>query len=470
MSQTERTILSGLLNDSEFCKKTIPFLREEYFIDRVDKTVFRSVQSFVEDYKGVPSKEALLISIEGDKSISEDEFSRCKTLVGEMCKSTKQDTDWLVKTTEKFCQDKAIYNAILESIQIIDGKDKTRTPLALPEILSKALAVSFDTDVGHDFLEDYEDRYEFYHRVEKRIPFDLEMFNTITKGGICSKTLNIFMAGTGVGKSAFMCHHAAACLMQNKNVLYITLEMAEERIAERIDANIMDISMEDMTDLSLEMYKKRLQSHTRGISGKLIVKEYPTSSANANHFRILLDELRMKKQFVPDIIFIDYINICSSSRFKSGGTINSYGYIKAIAEELRGLAMERDVPIISATQTNRGGFSSTDVDLTDTAESFGLPATADLMIALITTDELEKSGHILVKQLKNRYNTKAANKKFIVGLNYSKMKFYDVDSSESEDLMDANINKKETDGFGSGYGKDMKSKFNTKRDTSDWSV
>jgi replicative DNA helicase len=324
MSQTERTILSGLLNDSEFCKKTIPFLQEEYFIDRVDKTVFRSVQKFVEEYKGVPSKEALLISIEGDKSISEDEFSRCKTLVGEMCKSTKQDTDWLVKTTEKFCQDKAIYNAILESIQIIDGKDKTRTPLALPEILSKALAVSFDTDVGHDFLEDYEERYEFYHRVEKRIPFDLEMFNTITKGGICSKTLNIFMAGTGVGKSAFMCHHAAACLMQNKNVLYITLEMAEERIAERIDANIMDISMEDMTDLSLEMYKKRLQSHTRGVSGKLIVKEYPTSSANANHFRILLDELRMKKQFVPDIIFIDYINICSSSRFKSGGTINSY--------------------------------------------------------------------------------------------------------------------------------------------------
>lgn len=468
MSQTEKTILSGLLNDAEFCKKTIPFLQEEYFTDKVDRSVFRSIKTFVDEYKGIPSKEALHISLESDNGLSEDEYTRCTDLLDEVVKTPKQDTQWLVDTTEKFCQDKAIYNAILESIHIIDGKDKNRTPLVLPEILSKALAVSFDTDVGHDFLEDFEKRFEFYHRVEKRIPFDLEMFNTITKGGICSKTLNIFMAGTGVGKSAFMCHHAAACLMQNKNVLYITLEMAEERIAERIDANIMDISMDEMFELPMEMYKKRLQSSTRGISGKLIVKEYPTSSANANHFRILLDELRMKKQFIPDIVFIDYINICSSARFKTGGTINSYGYIKAIAEELRGLAMERDIPIISATQTNRGGFSSTDVDLTDTAESFGLPATADLMIALITTDELEKSGHIMIKQLKNRYNTKTTNKKFIVGLNYSKMKFYDVDSKESEDLMDANITKK-PDECNTGFDSDRGGKFG-KRDTSDWNL
>jgi replicative DNA helicase len=471
MSQTEKTILAGLLNDSEFCKKTIPFLQEEYFLDRVDRAVFRSIKDFVNQYKGIPTKDALLIALEDNKGLTEDEFSKCKSLVGDMGKSPKQDTQWLSDTTEKFCKDKAIYNAILESIQIIDGKDKARTPHALPEILSKALAVSFDTNVGHDFLEDYESRHEFYHRVERKVPFDLEMFNAITKGGISPKTLNIIMAGTGVGKSLFMCHHAAACLMQNRNVLYITLEMAEERIAERIDANIMDITMDELQDLPLEMYEKRLKGATRGVSGKLIVKEYPTSFANVNHFRILLDELCLKKQFTPDIIFVDYINICSSARFKHGNNINSYGYIKAIAEELRGLAMERDVPIVSATQVNRAGFSSTDVDLTDTSESFGLPHTADLMIALITTDELEKAGQIMVKQLKNRYNGKAANKKFIVGLNYAKMKFYDIDSSVSEDLMDANIQKGEGDGYGSGYGaKDFTAKFGKKRDTSDWNI
>ena len=463
MSQIEHTILSGLLNNAEFCKKTIPFLQEEYFLDRVDRAVFQSVKTFVEKYGGTPTKEALLISLEADKNLAEEEFRRCKEVIGTCSRTQDQDWQWLVDTTEKFCQDKAIYNAIFDSIKIIDGKDKNRTPMALPEILSKALAVCFDTDVGHDFLEDFEERFEFYHRVEKKIPFDLEMMNTITKGGISPKTLNIFMASTGVGKSAFMCHHAAACLMQNKNVLYITLEMAEERIAERIDANIMDIPMEEMNDLSLEMYKKRLNACTRGVSGKLIVKEYPTSSANSNHFRILLDELKSKKNFTPDVIFIDYINICSSSRFKTGGVINSYGYIKAIAEELRGLAMERDVAIISATQTNRGGFGNTDVDLDSTAESWGLPATADLMIALITTDELEKAGQILVKQLKNRYNTKSTNKKFILGLNYSKMKFSDVKHNEFSELTDSGTKIKESDGFGSGYGK-------SKSDTSDWNI
>lgn len=473
MSQIENSILAGLLNDPNFCKKTIPFLQEEYFLDRVDKEVFRAVKEFVNKYKGVPTKEALLIFLQNNKGLTEDEFSKCKALLGEMAKTPKQDTEWLCDTTEKFCKDKAIYNAILQSIQIIDGKDKVHTPHALPEILSKALAVSFDTNVGHDFLEDYEERYEFYHRTEKKIPFDLEMFNVITKGGISPKTLNIIMAGTGVGKSLFMCHHAAACLMQNKNVLYITLEMAEERIAERVDANIMDITMDELQDLSIDLYEKRFQSSTRGVSGKLIVKEYPTSYANVNHFRILLDELRLKKQFIPDIIFVDYINICSSARFKHGNNISSYGYIKAIAEELRGLAMERDVPIVSATQVNRSGFSSTDVDLTDTSESFGLPHTADLMLALITTDELEKAGQIMVKQLKNRYNDKTANKKFIVGLNHSKMKFYDIDSELSEDLMDSNIQKGESDGFGSGYGaKDFKSKFGSSRDkdTSNWNM
>jgi len=470
VSDIEKTILAGLLNDSDFCKRTLPFLQEEYFHDRVERAVFRAVKGFADEYKGVPTREALLITLQEDKGLNEDEFKRCRETVAEASRMPKQDTAWLTDASEKFCKDKAIYNAILQSIQIIDGKDKVHTPHALPDILSKALAVSFDTNVGHDYLEDYEKRYEFYHRVERKIPFDLEMFNTVTKGGITPKTLNIIMAGTGVGKSLFMCHHAAACLMQNKNVLYITLEMSEERIAERIDANIMDITMDELAELPREMYEARLKSCTRGVSGRLIVKEYPTSAANVGHFRVLLDELRMKKQFTPDIVFVDYINICSSARFKSGNNINSYGYVKAIAEELRGLAMERDVPIVSATQVNRAGFSSTDVDLTDTSESFGLPHTADLMIALITTEELEKSGQIMVKQLKNRYNSKGANKKFIVGLNYAKMKFYDICSSQSKSLTDSNITEDEESSYGAGYGKrDFKSKFG-KRDTSDWTI
>jgi replicative DNA helicase len=464
----EQTIIAGLLNNDEFCKKAAPFVQEEYFSNRPDRAVFREIKSFMDKYKGVPTKEALLISLEGDKSLTDDEIKRCRDITDAVARADKQDTQWLLDTTEKFCKDKALYNAVLESIHIIDGKDKVRTPNALPEILSKALSVSFDTNIGHDYLENYEERYEVLHREEDKIPFDLEMFNLITKGGVSPKTFNVIMAGTGVGKSLFMCHHAACCLMQNKNVLYITLEMAEERIAERIDANIMDITMDELHDLPLEMYEKRLQSATRGISGKLIIKEYPTSVANANHFRILMDELKLKKGFIPDIVFIDYINICSSARLKSGGSnVNSYSYIKAIAEELRGLAMERNVPLFTATQVNRSGYSSTDVELTDTSESFGLPHTADFMAALITTEELEKAGQIMVKQLKNRYNTKAANKKFIVGLNYAKMKFYDVSKDEFEDLTDAKTTKEE--GFGSGFGKrEFTKKFGGSKDTSDW--
>jgi len=468
MSSIEQTIIAGLLNNEEFCKKAAPFVQEEYFASRSDRAVFREIKSFMDKYKGVPSKEALLISLEADKALTEDEIKRSRDTVDTVSRSAKQDTQWLLDTTEKFCKDKALYNAVLESIHIIDGKDKVRTPNALPEILSKALSVSFDTNIGHDYLENYESRYEVLHREEDKIPFDLEMFNLITKGGVSPKTFNVIMAGTGVGKSLFMCHHAACCLMQKKNVQYITLEMAEERIAERIDANIMDITMDELHELPMEMYEKRLKASTRGVSGKLIIKEYPTSVANANHFRILMDELKLKKGFTPDIVFIDYINICSSARLKSGGSnVNSYSYIKAIAEELRGLAMERNVPVFTATQVNRSGYSSTDVELTDTSESFVLPHTADFMAALITSEELEKAGQIMVKQLKNRYNTKAANKKFILGLNYSKMKFYDVKKDEFEDLTDAKSTKEE--GFGSGYGKrDFNKKFGGDKDASSW--
>jgi len=471
MSEIEKTVIAGLLNNEDFCKKVIPFIQEEYFLDRCDRCVFCGIKKFIEEYNAIPSKEALRIFVEENKTLSDEEVTNCNKIIDSATKTSKQDETWLLSITEKFCKDKAIYNAILESIHIIDGKDKTQTVNMLPEILSKALGVSFQTNIGHDLLENHEERYEFLHRVEDRIPFDLEMFNVITKGGITRKTLSIILAGTGVGKSAFMCHHAAACLMQNKNVLYITLEMAEERIAERIDANIMDITLEDLASLPLSMYKKRLESYTRGVSGKLIVKEYPTSVANVSHFRVLLDELKLKKSFIPDILFVDYLNICSSSRLKVSNNVNSYTYIKAIAEELRGLAMERNIPVISATQVNRAGFSSTDVELTDTSESFGLPHTADFMVALITTEELEKSGQIMVKQLKNRYNTTTTNKKFILGLNYSKMKFYDVSKQASENLIDANITNEE--GFGSGVSKtDFVKQFSGPKNkgTSDWKM
>ena len=455
----EKLILQNLILNEEYSRKTVPFLHEEYFHDIVEKTLFKSVQEFILEYGNRPTKEAIVISLDGQKNLSQDQFNDCIEVLNDMCDSfTEQDDEWLFEKSEKFCKDKAVYNAIMESIHIIDGKSKTATENAIPEILSDALSVSFDTHVGHDYIEDSEERFKFYHKVESKIPFDLEMFNTITKGGTPQKTLNIILAGTGVGKSLFMCHHAAACLSQNNNVLYITCEMAEERIAERIDANLMDISMDDMKSLPKQIYDKKLETVTAGCTGKLIVKEYPTATAHANHFRALLDELKLKKKFFPDVIFVDYLNICASSRMKQGANVNSYTYIKAIAEELRGLAVERNVPIFSATQTNRQGFSNTDVGLEDTSESFGLPATADLMFALISTEELEEQNQIMIKQLKNRYNDVVTNKKFVLGIDRSKMKLFDVDPDQQTGLVDTNQNG-ETE-FGNGFGEEsFKSKF-----------
>tara|TARA_R110001592_G_scaffold98099_4_gene280414 strand:+ start:2569 stop:3897 length:1329 start_codon:yes stop_codon:yes gene_type:complete len=437
----------------------VPFLHGEYFHDIVEKTLFKSVQDFILEYGNRPTKEAIVISLDTQKNLTQDQFNSCVEVLNDLCDSfTEQDDEWLYEKSEKFCKDKAVYNAIMESIHIIDGKNETQTENAIPEILSEALSVSFDTHIGHDYIEDADERYEFYHKAESKIPFDLEMFNTITQGGTPNKTLNMILAGTGVGKSLFMCHHAAACLSQNNNVLYITCEMAEERIAERIDANLMDITMDDMKSLPKQIYDKKLETATQGCTGKLIVKEYPTATAHANHFRALLDELKLKKKFIPDIIFIDYLNICASSRMKQNANVNSYTYIKAIAEELRGLAVERNVPIFSATQTNRSGFNNSDVGLEDTSESFGLPATADLMFALISTEELEEANQMMIKQLKNRYNDVITNKKFVVGINRAKMKLFDVDPHEQTGLVDTNLS--EDTEYGNGFGEDsFKQKF-----------
>ena len=432
----EKIILQNLLYNEEYSRKVAPFIKAEYFHTKDERIVLDIVQNFILTYNNAPTKEVILIEADKLKNITEEDFKNISSILDELSDDSV-DRDWLVEKTEGFCKDKAVYNAIMESIHIIDGDSKTQTSNAIPEILSDALAVSFDTHVGHDYLEDADERYDFYHKVEKKIPFDLEYFNTITAGGTPQKTLNIIMAGTGVGKSLFLCHHAANCLSQNNNVLYITCEMAEERIAERIDANLFDMTIDDVQDLPKTIYNKKLKHLKSKIKGKLIVKEYPTATANVNHFRGLLDELWMKKQFKPDIIFIDYLNICASARLKNGNNVNSYSYIKAIAEELRGMAVERSVPIFSATQVNRGGFNNTDVGLEDTSESFGLPATADFMIALISTEELEELNQIMVKQLKNRYNDVASNKKFLLGINRGKMKLYDVDHS-SGDLIQSN--------------------------------
>ncbi len=453
----EKTIIDNLFLNDEYSRKVVPFLQEEYFSDRVERKIFCLVRDFIIKYNSLPTKEAILISFEKEKSITEEEYKQGSELISSI-ENTEPNTEWLLEETENFCKDKAVYNAIMESIHIIDGKSKEKTENAIPNILSDALSVSFDTHIGHDYLEDSDSRYDFYHKIEKRVPFDLEFFNTITAGGTPNKTLNIIMAGTGVGKSLFMCHHAANCLSQNKNVLYITCEMAEERIAERIDANLMDITLDSLKDLPYEMYQKKLKSASAGITGKLIVKEYPTASAHSNHFRILLDELWLKKQFKPDIIFIDYLNICASSRIKSGTNVNSYQFIKSIAEELRGLAVEYDVPIFSATQVNRQGFSSTDVGLEDTSESFGLPATADFMVALISTEDLDENNQILVKQLKNRYNDTVANRKFLLGINRAKMKLYDVKEEEQSGLSQSNQTEEQTLGFGFN-GKSFDEKF-----------
>jgi replicative DNA helicase len=436
MLQTiERTALTQLVTNEQYARKVLPFMKKDYFSDRTERTIFEEITKFVDKYNKIPTQTSLEIEVQGRKDLNEDEYKKVVAVI-QTLSSTDVDFDWLVDTTEKFCKDKAIYNAIVEGISIIDGKDKNRGPDAIPNILIDALAVGFDNAVGHDYLLDSEARFDYYHTVEKKIPFDLEFFNKITKGGLPPKTLNIALAGTGVGKSLFMCHVAANCLSQGKNVLYITLEMAEERIAERIDANLMNISMEDLHDLPKQMFDDKITKIIKSTSGKLIVKEYPTASAHSAHFRGLIKELAIKKSFKPDIIFIDYLNICASSRFKGAQNVNSYMYVKAIAEELRGLAVETNVPIMSATQTTRSGFVSSDIGLEDTSESFGLPATADLMFALISNEELDKLNQIAVKQLKNRYNDLTVNKRFVIGIDRAKMRLFDVKPSEQNDLVD----------------------------------
>jgi replicative DNA helicase len=431
----ETLILNNLLKDDVYLRKTIPFLKDEYFIDATERKVFQTINSFVGEYNAPPTLEALYISLQNDKTIREDEYQKVTELLDSLTPEAEKNKEWLLNETESFCKDKAVYNAIVQSIQIIDGKNDKLTSEAIPDILKEALAISFDNSVGHDYLEDSETRFDFYHRVEDKIPFDLDFFNKITKGGLSNKTLNIALAGTGVGKSLFMCHVAAGCLSQGRNVLYITLEMAEEKIAERIDANLMNVTMDDLKNLPKQMFDDRISRIKNKTEGKLIIKEYPTASAHAGHFRALLNELSLKKEFRPDIIFIDYLNICASSRFKMSGNVNSYTYIKGIAEELRGLAVEFNVPIVSATQTTRTGFANSDVELTDTSESFGLPATADFMFALISTEDLQKLDQIMVKQLKNRYADPTQNKRFVVGVDRAKMKLFDLDVSAQKNIV-----------------------------------
>ena len=438
MITIEKTILANLIHNEQYTRKVLPFIKGDYFSDRTERTVFEEIQKFVDKYNDLPNKNALEVELDSRKDLNEDDYKRVLSVVKELQKDDNVIFDWLVQTTEDFCKDKAVYNAIVDGIAIIDGKDKKRGVDALPSILTDALAVGFDNRVGHDYLHDTDARYEFYHKVEEKIPFDLDFFNRITKGGLPQKTLNIALAGTGVGKSLFMCHMAANCLNQGRNVLYITLEMAEERIAERIDANLMNISIDDLHELPKQMYDDKIKSIQQKTNGQLIIKEYPTASAHSNHFRGLIKELAIKKSFKPDIIFVDYLNICASSRFKVSGNVNSYMYIKAIAEELRGLAVETNVPIMSATQTTRSGFSNTDIGLEDTSESFGLPATADLMFALISSEELEERNQIAVKQLKNRYNDPTMNKRFVIGIDRAKMRLHDLEESEQQGLVDSN--------------------------------
>ena len=436
MDNVEFLILRNLLYNEEYLRKVIPFIKSEYFEELNQKIIFEEISNFVGEYNELVTKEALCIEIEKRTDINDESFQNIVKLVTAFENETVE-FNWLVDTTEKWCRDRAIYLALMESIQLADGKDDTKGRDAIPTILSDALAVSFDTNVGHDYLTDYEKRYESYHRKEDKIPFDLEYFDKITKGGLPNKTLNIALAGTGVGKSLFMCHVASSVLLQGKNVLYITLEMAEEKIAERIDANLLNVNIQDITDLPKQMFEDKVTNLAQKTQGTLIIKEYPTASAHSGHFKGLLNELALKKSFRPDIIFIDYLNICASSRYKAGSNVNSYSYIKAIAEELRGLAVEANLPIVSATQTTRSGFASSDVDLTDTSESFGLPATADLMFALISTEDLEGLNQIMVKQLKNRYNDPTMNKRFVIGIDRAKMRLYDCEQSAQEDLVDS---------------------------------
>ena len=446
----EQTILKNLIYNEDYLRKVLPFLKEDYFTDRTDRTIFNEISSFTDAYNSTPTIEAVVLAVKERRNLTADEVERCEITLKEIeqTKGEESKIQWLVDKTEQFCQEKAIYNAVLGSISILDGKDKTHEKGQIPKILSDALAVSFDSSVGHDYLENSDERYEFYHRKEERIPFDLDFFNRITKGGLPTKTLNIALAGTGVGKSLFMCHCAAGAMSQGRNVLYITMEMAEEKIAERIDANLLNVTIDDLVNLPKDMYDKKIAKLREKVVGKLIIKEYPTASASVTHFRTLLNELNLKKSFIPDIIFVDYLNICCSSRIKAGSNINSYTYVKSIAEELRGLAVECGVPIVSATQTTRSGFTSSDPGLEDTSESFGLPATADLMFALISSEELEELGQIMVKQLKNRYNDPTMYKRFTLGVDRAKMRLYDVEQSGQDGLADAGITDKPLNTFG----------------------
>jgi len=435
LTNIEQTILRNLLVNDKFMRKVLPFIHNEYF-EGVYRQLFKEVGKYVSKYNKLPTQESFKIELDDSDSFNDEQYRHAVEILPEIFKVEDIDYEWLIDKTEKWCQDRALHNAVMESISIIDGKHQTLSKNALPEILSDALAVNFDANIGHDYIENFNDRYEFYHKEEERIAFDLDYFNKITKGGLPNKTLNIALAGTGVGKSLFMCHMGAAALTDQKNVLYITMEMAEERIAERIDANLLNIPIDQLDKLSKDMFSQKVSQLAKQTTGRLIVKEYPTGSAHSGHFRALLNELKLKKKFEPDIIFIDYLNICSSSRMKGmGGAINSYTYVKAIAEELRGLAVEFDVPVVSATQTTRSGYSNSDVGLEDTSESFGLPATADLMFALVSTEELEQQGQLMVKQLKNRYNDPTYKKRFILGIDRSKMRLFDVDEN-NQSLMD----------------------------------
>ena len=458
MKQLEVVILKNLVFNEEYTRKVLPFIKEEYFSNNTEKKFFSQVKTFVDEYKNLPSYESLLIDITESKTLNETEVQECVEILREINndKEEKSEMDWLLNQTEKFCQDKAIYNAIMSSVSILDKSSKdNKSKGEIPKLLSDALGVSFDTHIGHDYINDFDDRYEFYHRQESRIQFDLDLFNKITKGGMPVKTLNICLAGTGVGKSLFMCHAAAGCLSQGHNVLYITLEMAEEKIAERIDANLLNVDMSELQTLTREEYERKFEHLRSKINGKLIIKEYPTASASSLHFRALLNELHLKKNFRPDIIFIDYLNICASSRIKPGANVNSYSYVKAIAEELRGLAVEFAVPVVSATQTTRSGFTNTDPGLEDTSESFGLPATADFMFALISTEELEQLNQIMVKQLKNRYGDPNHFKRFVVGIDRAKMRLYDAEQSAQVDIIDSGQDTGPVNTFGN-----RESKFN----------
>jgi len=459
MDNIETTILKNLLFNEEFSRKVIPFIKEEYFQEPTQKITYEEITSFIGQYNSQITVEALLIEVSNRRDLNDETLKQLQMLITNL-EESPVDQQWLLDTTEKWCRDRAIYLALMDSISIADGNDEMKSRDAIPNILSQALAVSFDNNIGHDYFENADERFDFYHQKHDRIPFDLEYFNKITKGGLVSKSLNIALAGTGVGKSLFMCHMAGSCLLAGKNVLYITMEMAEEKIAERIDANLLNVPIQEISELPKSMFDNKVENLAKKTQGSLIIKEYPTASAHSGHFEALLAELALKKSFKPDIIFIDYLNICASSRYRGNSTVNSYSYIKAIAEELRGLAVESNVPIVSATQTTRSGYGSSDVDITDTSESFGLPATADLMFALISTDELEGLGQIMVKQLKNRYNDPTVNKRFIVGIDRAKMRLYDCEQSAQEDVLNSG-GEYEFDDGNSDKKQNRKEKFGT---------